>query len=1574
MDNRRNAGWLRGLAAGAFVVLQAIGALAFEPFVPSRFYGDPANGLPISNGGVATGILVSDWDVDCDITWEVNAVGGDPSWVNIVNLPATLAPGASETFSIEIDPLAPGFPTSPGTYSNTISITFSPAAGDPVTESRPIWLRISSTYFLQSAPYQWVETETTNVMNTAQLTGTGVPVPTNVVFTFYDHTYSNVYARGDGVLLFESPAAAPTANNTTLPDASSGAPGLFPLWMPTSLVQASVSYGAATIGARRAFVISWINVSALTDTSVRYDYQVVLFDKGMDECSEIRFQYRQVAQDSDAYGMGRDATVGLQSDGGFLAAHYTVNGLWRPAPGMEYDSCTNWVDGLSMDLADGQALRWTWGAREAETTPPTAIITPLAFSLDDIRYEVRFSEIVFGLDLADLTLGGAIPELSLAGVTGGGERYVAVVDNAAEGYGAVSLQLDAGTVYDLEGNANTGVVSPPRAIPYQETHLRDDFERGAGLWRASTNSGTTDFTGGGWEFGTPYPGVPGGPAAHSGTNCWGTFLGSPAWTSANGYPNGWFPGGSAFAMQAQLDSPRVHVGAAPSVRFWAYWALNGATASVLAVPGGSGEPVLLGTITGSGLGTWHRLTYRLPETLANRELSIRIVVSSPYGVSGPGLYLDDFEVYSLKEHGVYFLEFTPNAVNVPTVSNLLVVAYNTHTATVTHVEGVFAAPVAGVSVAPGTRVAFDPLPSGGMATSPVVCSVEVGVYPSPVVPVQATSSIDGRIDRISFPRLLLNMAGEPPGRHLVAVTGASGVHDWLGRPLPGDGGDASAGYQILWAGANGVIDPPRVDGAPGGDDRALYSTGPGRPYERFGAVSVAADAGLFSRAFSHNLPAGALLYARAWDGPTYDQSVAYGDSALKPLATGLAGEVVDFGIWTVGTPFQPARDWNGDGIPDGYAVTHPAFGIDPRETPDPDADLLRVMSVAVCSRAGFRPIRVELHGGRVYILYINNTGLNGAVEVRDPTLNTLLQSVTVSADAGQPLASVSGLAIDRLNGKLYVSEYTIERRIHRFGIGADGLLVYEATSVHARRPTDLAVDPGGQVYVADNQASIKRYPALLSGAPVAIAGGSGVPIERVSVFGDACYATYLDSTYQVHQVHRYDLAGSLGAVYGQPQQVPPQRGPGYLYAPAKVWEGVGGWLYVADRSNHRIQLFDAGGGYLAMTPATEPTPSALPGAFDMPTAVAVTNAPFGDHVIFVADEKNNRVQRLAVLLDVDRDGMDDAWEVQHGLDPADPGDALRDNDGDGLTNLGEYRLRRDPNDPDTNQDGLGDAFDLYGHPEVPPGTLPAAVTNLVAVVAQDGTTAAITVYYDKTEPLNAPVTFALSGGAYLPATPGVVNGDTASYTYVVQPGDAGFVSVVVSGPFQDPPVFLAADAFELSGAVPPAIVLDTLSASPEVAGAGITVQVSATFSAPVADAIVSIIATDGEGVLNAGMSPVAAPPTDLWSYPYLVSSTPTNRWFVVSVASSALPGTSPRRAGFAVIDPRITAFAMPPPAVTWNALTGVLYRVEARDSLLAGSWQTVSTTNPPGPAAVAPLTALPPGDTISNRFYRVVAP
>ena len=49
--------------------------------------------------------------------------------------------------------------------------------------------------------------------------------------------------------------------------------------------------------------------------------------------------------------------------------------------------------------------------------------------------------------------------------------------------------------------------------------------------------------------------------------------------------------------------------------------------------------------------------------------------------------------------------------------------------------------------------------------------------------------------------------------------------------------------------------------------------------------------------------------------------------------------------------------------------------------------------------------------------------------------------------------------------------------------------------------------------------------------------------------------------------------------------------------------------------------------------------------------------------------------------DGDADGMDDDWELAHGLNPFDPGDALADTDADGVANRDEYLAGTDPHDP-----------------------------------------------------------------------------------------------------------------------------------------------------------------------------------------------------------------------------------------------------------------------------------------------------
>jgi len=49
--------------------------------------------------------------------------------------------------------------------------------------------------------------------------------------------------------------------------------------------------------------------------------------------------------------------------------------------------------------------------------------------------------------------------------------------------------------------------------------------------------------------------------------------------------------------------------------------------------------------------------------------------------------------------------------------------------------------------------------------------------------------------------------------------------------------------------------------------------------------------------------------------------------------------------------------------------------------------------------------------------------------------------------------------------------------------------------------------------------------------------------------------------------------------------------------------------------------------------------------------------------------------------DDDNDGMPDSYEIENGLDPLDSSDASGDADGDGLSNIEEYRIHSETNDP-----------------------------------------------------------------------------------------------------------------------------------------------------------------------------------------------------------------------------------------------------------------------------------------------------
>lgn len=62
--------------------------------------------------------------------------------------------------------------------------------------------------------------------------------------------------------------------------------------------------------------------------------------------------------------------------------------------------------------------------------------------------------------------------------------------------------------------------------------------------------------------------------------------------------------------------------------------------------------------------------------------------------------------------------------------------------------------------------------------------------------------------------------------------------------------------------------------------------------------------------------------------------------------------------------------------------------------------------------------------------------------------------------------------------------------------------------------------------------------------------------------------------------------------------------------------------------------------------------------------------------------------------DADMDDMPDQWEIANALDPNNGEDAAYDSDADGMTNLQESLAKTDPNQADTDGDGLGDSDEM----------------------------------------------------------------------------------------------------------------------------------------------------------------------------------------------------------------------------------------------------------------------------------------
>jgi streptogramin lyase len=68
---------------------------------------------------------------------------------------------------------------------------------------------------------------------------------------------------------------------------------------------------------------------------------------------------------------------------------------------------------------------------------------------------------------------------------------------------------------------------------------------------------------------------------------------------------------------------------------------------------------------------------------------------------------------------------------------------------------------------------------------------------------------------------------------------------------------------------------------------------------------------------------------------------------------------------------------------------------------------------------------------------------------------------------------------------------------------------------------------------------------------------------------------FVSDGYRNARVHRFDSSGELRHSWGRPG-----TGPGEFHTPHSIWIHVDGRVFVADRDNERIQIFDDDGTYL----------------------------------------------------------------------------------------------------------------------------------------------------------------------------------------------------------------------------------------------------------------------------------------------------------------------------------------------------------------------------------------------------------
>lgn len=590
----------------------------------------------------------------------------------------------------------------------------------------------------------------------------------------------------------------------------------------------------------------------------------------------------------------------------------------------------------------------------------------------------------------------------------------------------------------------------------------------------------------------------------------------------------------------------------------------------------------------------------------------------------------------------------------------------------------------------------------------------------------------------------------------------TGVKDWMDRFLAGAGGPESSLFQLINAGPDGIADVPEADGQTTGDDVVLHTFPFDRDHGRIGVgFEWVPPLGRFDEIFQHDLATAPVrnVYVRAWDAATFEDSVAYGDSALHKLDLS-ANETHDFGTWTVDRPLSypgplaSLPDSNGDSIPDGYDVL---IGTDPHAPiaplPPSWSPEEMVGSYGSASNQFNMPTRLFLSELFVFVL----DRQNDRISVWNRENLTHVRSFGSSGSGNGQFSTPYGMGKDPNANRFAVAD-SKNNRIQVFTFNpSNGFVSFERQfgsqgtgSGQFNDPHDVAIGPLGRFYVADS-GNHRIQIFAPNGAPVSSFGAYGTANgqmkspQGIAVDGDGIVHV-VDTENNRLQGFTGSGAflwktGSLGAGLGQ------------FSKPMSIQIGLAGRIYVADTSNHRIQVLDASRNPVGSLGGQ----GNMAGQLSFPHDAA---SALDSSTIFVADTWNHRVQKLVAVLDGDGDGMDDGWEYLNGLDPTNPADALADDDLDGILNIGEFRLRTNPRLADTDDDGASDGQEVAAGtaPTDPQSFPPVEVTITSSKPVKIGWTATAGSIYGVQASSNLPAGawFNVPGSTFTATVSGVV--------------------------------------------------------------------------------------------------------------------------------------------------------------------------------------------------------------------------